>query len=1210
MNKFLTKIAGLFLGMAMAIGVGVAVGSNADIFNPTYATAVTGSGTGSLGFNSDHKVSKSGDTISDTKSATWAFTTDGGYIALDGGSIHTGSTNKTCSHQTWTTGDYSGVKITSVVINAKMAADSSVFVSATINGNNIETAKSITATAADYTFTNNDNYTGGNLIVKAYRGSATKKAIYVYSITVNYVELETYAVSFDVNTEGYGTVNQSSITGVPSGASITTSNNTITINGTTVTATPTTSTSQYTYAFTGWSNNTGTVTADRTITANFSKTTNTFTVGGTINNGSLSSTESIEYGNALNINLNPASGHKLPSTLTSVFMGDDELVAGTGYTYNNSTGAISIVSVTGNVVINATCPIDATTHTISGSITNGSLTGDTGEKVAGDDYIVQIAPTALYKYPTSIEVTGAGEENTGWAYDSSDGAVYIYGLSANVTVTATCPAASITSISVSEQKTAFTLGDEFSFGGTVKANYDDAAGTTNQTISNDLVDINSEAYDAFVESNSITIYVVLKANNSISTSYTVSVARKTIPVNTTYVKVTASQSDWSGKYVFMNSNNGYVMGTAISSDRVANGTLTDIKNTSGNKIGSSDTVIASGYANYVYTITKAGDYYTISPDTGDNAGKFLAGTGVKNKAQFLENSNTTDYRLWTISYNNGFVIENKGNKADSVNSILRCNDSNGWAAYSSTQATNGAPCLFVKTETQAGTKSLIKISATGPADYAKKEDDILTAADFTVTALYDTAESATVSDNVTIVSGATLVAGSNTVTLSYTEGGVTKTCKVTVIADENTATLDGIVWSQENVVRTVFDGSAIGSFGALQKHYNDGSKIALSLSDCAVAVYSDTSGTKAHDIVAPTSYTWDVDNDNGKYLGVTYEGYTLYSGVVNVVKNINDVYEQVPTYAWSKVTSINDGDVVTFVGESDKKVASGMGNNVIDVASYSSSVSTSFYFTVGKVVANNKTYYTFHNEDGYLGNHSTGTSSNNNAYLDDAIDTSNNKNYFTVSFDDGDVIITSVYDNNRTLQLRKGTPDRFCFYGSAQTPIQLYKGNASFVPSGNNIANTNAVAQKAALDYVDYFNTTMACVNDGSTANVSSKWTTVSERFATVLTSLKSDADALANFKALFAYAYARGSDKYDDADELQDMLAKYNHILKAYEVDDFLNDDPINRPTAKYTNVGNSLTGYLFDEENSSALIVLVTSILGAAAIGGYFFLRKRKED
>ncbi len=835
------------------------------------------------------------------------------------------------------------------------------------------------------------------------------------------------------------------------------------------------------------------------------------------------------------------------------------------------------------------------------------MTGDTGEQVEGDDYVVQISPSDLYKYPTSITVTGAGEEDSGWEYDSSDGIVYIYGLGGNVTISATCPAASITSITVSGQKTAFTLGEDFSFGGTVKASYDDVAGSTNVTISTDLVNINSSAYDAFTESNSYTISVALKSNGSISTSYTVSVTRKSILTTTTYVKVSASQSDWSGKYVFMNANNGYVMGTSITSNRVVNGTTSDIKNSSGNTIGASDTVIASGYTNYVYTITYVSTvssvkYYTISPDTGDNAGKFMSANGTKNQAQFLANTDTSDSRLWSISYSNGFVLENKGNKDASVNYTLRCNDGNGWAAYGSTQATNGAPCLFAKTETPSGTKSLIRITATGPADNTKKEEDILTASDFTVTALYDTAECGTVAENVTITSGATLVAGSNTVTLRYTEGGVTKTCQVTVVAAENTATLDGIVWSQEGVARTIFEGSTIGSFGTLEKHYDDESTVALSLNECTVAVYNNTSGSKAHDIANPSSYTWNITNDNGKYLGVTYDEYTLYSGIVNVVETINDVYGKVEQLTFTTKASgtnpIAVGDTVVFAYDDDSMEMVDNTGSLGEAGSFTTNPAGTYALTVeegseeGSFAFKNGTDYVAYTKD-------EGTTSNNNLHkVSEVNDTSS----WTVSYDGDVVSLVNVHNTEREIHYNTSSGQaRFCAYLSTNSfpCIQVYKGHTEWVPSGEDIANTNAVVQKAVLEFAEHFNDTMNCVNGGTTANVSDKWSTLSGDFDDLLDSFSGD--NLAHCKALFA-----GADAVEDGDTLQDMLARYEYICRKYSLNDFLAN--VDRPPVSQAKVNPILIG--INHNSSAVIIIVVISAISLAAIGGYFLFCKKKDN
>ena len=88
----------------------------------------------------------------------------------------------------------------------------------------------------------------------------------------------THTVTIESNNTDYGTVDVASVASVPHGTTITTSTNTINVNGTTVTATPTTSTAQYTYALSNWTNGTATVNADLTVTANFTRTLNQYTI--------------------------------------------------------------------------------------------------------------------------------------------------------------------------------------------------------------------------------------------------------------------------------------------------------------------------------------------------------------------------------------------------------------------------------------------------------------------------------------------------------------------------------------------------------------------------------------------------------------------------------------------------------------------------------------------------------------------------------------------------------------------------------------------------------------------------------------------------------------------------------------------------------------------------------------------------------------------
>ena len=99
------------------------------------------------------------------------------------------------------------------------------------------------------------------------------------TITANFTQTtNTYTVTIVSNNDGYGSVNPTIVTNVPYGTVITQNDNTLGINGTTVTATPASATAQYSYIFDNWSGIPDEVTENVTITANFTQTTNTYTV--------------------------------------------------------------------------------------------------------------------------------------------------------------------------------------------------------------------------------------------------------------------------------------------------------------------------------------------------------------------------------------------------------------------------------------------------------------------------------------------------------------------------------------------------------------------------------------------------------------------------------------------------------------------------------------------------------------------------------------------------------------------------------------------------------------------------------------------------------------------------------------------------------------------------------------------------------------------
>lgn len=110
--------------------------------------------------------------------------------------------------------------------------------------------------------------------------------------------IKTYSISnFGISPAGYGTVSPASVTGIPSGSSVTVNDNKITVNGQTITATPTDADAQYTYAFDHWNNVPATVTGNISdIEAVFTRTTNTYTVTWKNGDTTLETDENVPYG--------------------------------------------------------------------------------------------------------------------------------------------------------------------------------------------------------------------------------------------------------------------------------------------------------------------------------------------------------------------------------------------------------------------------------------------------------------------------------------------------------------------------------------------------------------------------------------------------------------------------------------------------------------------------------------------------------------------------------------------------------------------------------------------------------------------------------------------------------------------------------------------------------------------------------------------------
>ena len=316
-----------------------------------------------------------------------------------------------------------GKKLTKVVINNSSGCSTSTVVGISSSSSTFTKVtggdnQTWSTTSSKYTY--NLSGTQGNT---QYYLFITNKNAQITYITLVYEDLPKCTVTFTVNTPGYGTVSEDSITNVPNGSTITSSNNTVTINGTTVTATPSSSTVQYNYSFDNWTNATGTVTSNITITANFSRTTRTYTILWKNYDGTVLETDNnVQYG------ATPSYNGTTPTRASTA-----------EYSYSFSGWDPSPTSVVGDAIYTAQYNSTKNTYDVTGSISHGTLSVP-GKIEYGGSLNVTIVADTDYGVPenkSDISATGA-TISTYTVTDETHGVVSLSDATGPVTVTASC----------------------------------------------------------------------------------------------------------------------------------------------------------------------------------------------------------------------------------------------------------------------------------------------------------------------------------------------------------------------------------------------------------------------------------------------------------------------------------------------------------------------------------------------------------------------------------------------------------------------------------------------------------------------------------------------------------------------------------------------------------------------------------------------------
>lgn len=175
------------------------------------------------------------------------------------------------------------------------------------------------------------------------------------------VEKPKYTVTIAVNESGYGTVSQTSLT-VEEGTAISVDDNVITIGDIVITATAAENTAQYTYSFNNFTYEGESVTGDMTITANFNRVTNAYTVTIATNNNDYGTVDKtsfvVDYGTAITVSQNVISIGDNVVTATPT-----ESTAQYSYSFENF--AYVGQTVTGDMSITANFSRDINVYTVS-----------------------------------------------------------------------------------------------------------------------------------------------------------------------------------------------------------------------------------------------------------------------------------------------------------------------------------------------------------------------------------------------------------------------------------------------------------------------------------------------------------------------------------------------------------------------------------------------------------------------------------------------------------------------------------------------------------------------------------------------------------------------------------------------------------------------------------------------------------------------------
>ncbi|GEM_PF-543919 len=838
--------------------------------------------------------------------------------------------------------------------------------------------------------------------------------------------------------------------------------------------------------------------------------------------------------------------------------------------------------------------------------------------------------------PTSVStpnMSTAGEKTVTVSYTKG-------GVTKTATYTITVNAVTLTSIEVSDAKTAYYVGDTF-VKPTVTATFSngstsdvtnsatfsgyDLGSAGNQTVSVSYTNVTTQSTSYSITVTSVTLTSItisgyttsFKAGDTFSFGGTVtahynngssadvtasasfsgynmsSAGNQTVTVSyggqteTYQISVTDdSGATDSTQYILINSTSdleagkSYIITNGTSGTVRAAAVTDNANNRKSTETTISNSKITRGSSILSFTLGGSSGAWTFATENYAGTEGYLAsGSGSNsNHLRVISTANTA-----TISFSGDAATINIGPHESRT---LICFNSgidspNGGFACYSAQGSYGLVYLWK----QVTPKVLTSISLdTSNVKTTFSVGETFNYTGLVVTANYSNAPSSVVTP--TSVSSPNMsTTGQKTVTVSYTEEETSKSANYTITVNSNPS-IDWIAPTINVYSGSVLSGTDVNGWGVT---YNDGA------GHQSTPTYSQLT-VKLGGTIISIPHTWSAEDD-GKTLTVTYNSLTTTaSSAVQITQSVNTITQ---TTESSTVTSdltftgscggsgtADDGatwtvtsDATESTYDSTKGVHYGTGKLAVE---YIQLVSDSFTTgTITQVVVNAS------GASGVTGSVSVTVGGNAFGEVQSFNATASDKT-FTGTASAGRIVV----------RIYKAAAAVNAIYCKSVVVTHTVPGSTTTISNSVD----HIAAQRVAVKFAKAFNAAMDTTS-GCTTNLESAWSTCSSAYNTFLT----EAAALGETEEAYAKSLIANATKQytDDSGEacIERMMKTYQVCVQKHGQTPFMSElVSLSRIAINPLQVS--------VKNSSTAIIIIVISSISVIAIAGYFYFRKKKDN